>query len=87
LGIALLGTYTLADPVAIPLDLDVHIALPIHLLAMTDRLQAKPVRLVFDWLSSLFSPSSKWLAPELNLHDLPKETFAATLDRVAVVPK
>ena len=87
LGIALLGTYTLADPVAIPLDLDVHIALPIYLLTMTDRLQAKPVRLVYDWLSSLFSASSKWLAPELNLHDLPKEDFASTLDRVAVVPK
>ena len=87
LGIALLGTYTLADPVAIPLDLDVHVTLPLYLLAMPDRLQAKPVRLVYDWLSSIFNPDSKWLAPELNLHDLPKEAFAETLDRVAVIPK
>ncbi len=86
MGIALLGSYTLADQVAIPLDLDVHVALPLHILAMSDRLQAKPVRLVYDWLSELFSPSSPWFAPDLNLRHLPKDVFEGTLDRIAVFP-
>ncbi len=86
LGIALLGSYTLADPVSIPLELDVHIALPLHILAMSDRLQSRPVRLVYDWLSELFSPSSPWFAPDLNLRHLPKDVFGGTLDRIAVFP-
>jgi DNA-binding transcriptional LysR family regulator len=85
LGIALLGSYTLADPVSIPLDIDVHIALPIYILAMTERLQSKPIRLVYDWLCEVFSPDIPWFAKTLNL-STPPNLMGPTLDRVAVIP-
>jgi DNA-binding transcriptional LysR family regulator len=86
LGIGLLGTYTLADPVAIPLDLNVHISLPIYILAMPDRLQAKPVRIVYDWLSEIFDPSSPWFARDLTLRDLPTNALEGTIERILSNP-
>ncbi|MBU6445207.1 MAG: LysR family transcriptional regulator [Alphaproteobacteria bacterium] len=67
LGIGLLGTYTLVDPVTVPLDLGVHVSVPIYILSHTERLTARPVRLVYDWLSTVFSPTNPWFAPELRL--------------------
>ena len=87
LGIALLGSYTLADPVSIPLDLGVVIAHPIYIWVMADRLQAKPVRLVYDWLSDLFGPASSWFTPDFNLRHLPQHDFGQILDEIAVVPE
>ena len=37
-----------------PLEIDVRISVPLFLIAVTDRLNARPVRLVFDWLSEVF---------------------------------
>ena len=54
LGIGLMGNYTLSDPNIVPLDLGVHIKLPLYLLAESDRLNSKPVRVVYDWLAELF---------------------------------
>lgn len=85
LGIALLGSYTLADPISIPLDIDVHIPLPIFILAMGERLQAKPIKLVYDWLCEIFSPNTPWFSPTLNLANIPR-AIGQTLDRVAVIP-
>jgi len=34
-GIGLLGSYTLSDPTAVPLELDVHVRVPIYILAQT----------------------------------------------------
>jgi DNA-binding transcriptional LysR family regulator len=75
LGIGLLGTYTLSDPSAIPLDIDVHIAIPIFILALTERLASRPVRLVYDWLTPIFSPENPWFATELSFQSLPREEF------------
>lgn len=86
LGIALLGTYTLADPISIPLDIDVHVPLPIHILAMGERLQSKPIKLVYEWLAGVFSPDTPWFSPTLNLSDIPR-SIGPTLDRVAVIPE
>src|SRR3984885_14616835 len=53
-GIGLLGSYTLVEPCFVPLELGLRISVPLFLLAKTDRLQARPVRLVFDWLAAIF---------------------------------
>jgi len=73
LGIGLLGSYTTLDPASIPLDLDVHIEVPFFVMALTERLNSKPVRLVYDWLCEVFSAQNPWFAPELNLGSLPSE--------------
>lgn len=67
LGIGLVGTYALCDPEAVPLELGVHIRLPIYVHALTERLSAKPIRLVYDWISEVLSPSISWFAPDLRL--------------------
>ena len=86
LGIGLLGNYTLADPAAIPLDLDVHVKLPIYTLALTERLQVRPVRLVFDWLSSVFGPANPWFAQDLNLRALPRDALSETMAQLIAGP-
>lgn len=59
-GIGLLANYALADGGASALDLGVHVRLPLHLHVMRDRLEARPVRIVYDWLASLFGPDAAW---------------------------
>jgi DNA-binding transcriptional LysR family regulator len=72
LGIGLLGTYALCDPTSMPLDLDVHVRVPMYLLALNERLNSRPVRVVYDWLQSIFGETNPWFAHDLNLHDLPR---------------
>jgi DNA-binding transcriptional LysR family regulator len=70
-GIGLLGSYTLADPCFVPLEIGVRISVPLFLLALTERLNARPVRLVFDWLSDLFGPNNPWFSDEFKLGNPP----------------
>jgi DNA-binding transcriptional LysR family regulator len=86
LGIGLLGSYALAEPSLIPLELDVHVPVPIHIIALAERLMARPVRLVYDWLASVFSPENPWFAPDLNLRDLPKNALAETVAKLTQEP-
>lgn len=53
-GVGLLGNYVLADPELVPLDLGVHVALPIYLISLAARRQSKPVAAVYDWLVNTF---------------------------------
>ena len=53
-GIGLLANYVLSDPALTPLELGIHVPIPIYAVALTDRLAAKPVRIVYDWLCDLF---------------------------------
>ena len=71
LGIGLMGNYTLSDPNIVPLDLGVHIKLPLYLLAESDRLNSKPVRVVYDWLAELFGTRNPWFAADLTLGAFP----------------
>jgi len=71
LGIGLMGNYTLSDPSIVPLDLGVHIKLPLYLLAESDRLNSKPVRVVYDWLAELFGTRNPWFAADLTLGAFP----------------
>ena len=86
LGIGLLGNYVLADPQSVPLELDVHVMLPIHILAQSERLTARPVQLVYDWLSTVFSPANPWFAPDLNLGALPLDSLSDTMAQLLAGP-
>jgi len=85
-GIGLLGNYALADPALIPFELDIHVTLPIHILVLSERLQSRPVRLVFDWLSEVFGPSNPWFGPELNLRSLPRKALSQTMAKILAGP-
>jgi DNA-binding transcriptional LysR family regulator len=67
LGIGLLGNYTLLEPLLVGLDLGVVISLPLYSLALSERLESKPVRIVHDFVSSLFSTRNPWFAPAPRL--------------------
>ncbi len=71
LGIGLLGSYTLAEPSAVPLEIGVRISVPLYLIALTERLNARPVRLVFDWLGEVFGPENPWFSDEFRLNNPP----------------
>lgn len=86
LGIGLLGSYTLTDATVIPLELDIHVKLPIYVIALSERLMARPVRLVYDWLSAIFAPGNPWFAPELNLRDLPRDALSEVAERLIALP-
>jgi DNA-binding transcriptional LysR family regulator len=75
LGIGLLGNYTLSDPTLKSLDLGVHVSVPIFLLALAERIEARPVRIVADWLVETFGPANPWFASELNLQVFPETPF------------
>jgi DNA-binding transcriptional LysR family regulator len=60
LGIGLLANYNMTEPAARPLDLDVHVKLRLYAVALTDRLEAKPVRVVFALLEKMFGPGNPW---------------------------
>jgi DNA-binding transcriptional LysR family regulator len=70
-GIGLLPSYVLADPCFVPLECDLRIPVPIYLIALTDRLHARPVRLVFDLLSEVFGPNNPWFSDEFRLNNPP----------------
>jgi DNA-binding transcriptional LysR family regulator len=71
LGIALLGTYVVAEPTLIALDLGFTTALPLHGLVLAERLNSRPVKLVYDWLCGVFSDDNPWLRTEIRLSDIP----------------
>ena len=71
LGIGLIGSVHVLEPSVLPLDLDCKIPIPLFLTALTERLQSKPVRIVFDFVRSLLSEANPWLTHTMNLeaHD------------------
>jgi DNA-binding transcriptional LysR family regulator len=66
LGIGLLASYVTIDASLVPLDLGVHVALPMHLVALRERLKERHVQVVYDWLESLFCVRNPWFEPELR---------------------
>jgi DNA-binding transcriptional LysR family regulator len=72
-GIGLLGSYTLMEPCAVPLEIGLRISVPLYLIAFTERLNARPVRLVFDWLSDIFGSNNPWFSDEFKLNNPPSE--------------
>jgi len=89
-GIGLLGSYTVVEPCIVPLELDLRISVPLYLIALTERLNARPVRLVFDWLTEIFGPNNPWFSDEFKLNHPPNSYDAGmrrmfNLDRVDTV--
>lgn len=82
LGIGLLGNYVLPDPELVPLNLNVHVGLPMHLLVDSERLQTRPVRIVFDWLSTVLGQTSEWLGSDFSLNTEIKRPLGRTLARI-----
>ena len=72
-GIGLLGSYTLVEPRIVPLEVGFRISVPLYLIALTERLNARPVRLVFDWLSDVFGSENPWFSDEFRLSNPPSE--------------
>lgn len=71
-GIGLLGSYVLVEPCFVPLEIGLRISIPLFLVALTERLNARPVRLVFDWLSDVFG-NNPWFSNEFRLNNSPSE--------------
>jgi DNA-binding transcriptional LysR family regulator len=67
LGIGLLASFNVLEPAFVPLDLGCSIAIPLFLTALTERLQARPVRIVFDFVLSLLSADNPWFAKKMIL--------------------
>jgi DNA-binding transcriptional LysR family regulator len=72
-GIGMLGSYTLVEPSMVPLEIGLKISVPLFLVALSERLNARPVRLVFDWLSEVFGSDNPWFADEFRLSNPPSE--------------
>lgn len=73
LGIGLLASYTILEPSFVPLDLDLHIPVQMFIIAVGERLKSRPVRLVFDWLSSILGPQNAWFNEQLLLNVAPSQ--------------
>ncbi len=87
LGIGLLGNYTLSDPTLKVLDLNVHVRVPIYLLGLAERFDARPVKVVIEWLARIFGPANPWFAPELNLKQVPETPFVETMHALRGEPR
>ena len=72
-GIGMLASYTLVEPNLVPLEIDLRISVPLYMIALSERLQARPVRIVFDWLSDIFGPNNPWFSDEFRLSNPPSE--------------
>lgn len=70
-GIGLLGSYTLVEPSIVPLEMGFRISVPLYLIVLSERLNARPVRLVFEWLSDVFGSDNPWFSDEFKLNNLP----------------
>jgi DNA-binding transcriptional LysR family regulator len=82
MGIGLLGNYVMPDPELVPLDLGVRIDMPMYLMVETERLQSRPVRIVYDWLCTVFSQTNYWLSSEFSPAEGMEPGFEKTLSRV-----
>jgi DNA-binding transcriptional LysR family regulator len=67
LGIGLLGNYVLADPTVRTLDLGVHIKVPMYMIGLAERLEARPVRAILELLYEILGPTNPWFAESLTL--------------------
>jgi DNA-binding transcriptional LysR family regulator len=82
LGIGLVSTCALVNPTNVPLELDVHIRTPIYVHASVERLGAKSVQIVFDWLSEIFGEAVPWFSPELRLENVARDSMQAIVTQL-----
>ena len=73
LGIGLLGSYAVIEPDAVPLEIGVTATVPMFAVALTERLESKPVRVFYEWISDLFSSKNPWFKENIELSNNPSE--------------
>jgi DNA-binding transcriptional LysR family regulator len=67
LGIGLLPSVHVMNSSAVSPDLGCNIALPLYVTAVSERLQSRPVRIVFDFVSSVLGEGNSWLSREFTV--------------------
>jgi DNA-binding transcriptional LysR family regulator len=84
LGIGLLGNFVMSDPDFLPVDMGIHVKLPIYIHAQAERLKSRPVRIVFDWLADVFSAERPIFRPDLNLGLIAQGAFSQSIHHLAM---
>lgn len=67
LGIGLLGNYNLLEPKARPLDLRLQISIRLHAVVLKERLESKPVKIVFQMIEKVFGEHNPWFSEKMAL--------------------
>jgi DNA-binding transcriptional LysR family regulator len=67
LGIGMLSSINSLDSGSVLLDLGFNVKLPLFLTALKERLQARPVQIVYDFVATVLGTGNPWLADEVNL--------------------
>jgi DNA-binding transcriptional LysR family regulator len=84
-GIGLLGSYVVLEPGLVPLELGFRIPVQLYLIALSERLNARPVRVVFEWLGQMLGPENPWFAEQFSL-DPPPSPHDAGFRRLFNLP-
>lgn len=71
IGIGLLGSYTIRERSLMLVDLGIHAPVQMYAVALRERMESRPVALVFDWLCATFGEANRWFGHDLCLDDLP----------------
>ena len=71
LGIGLLGTYTMLEPAAHPVDPTVHVSLRMYATALTERMESRPTKVAFEWLCTVFGNSNPWFQEQPSVTPQP----------------
>jgi DNA-binding transcriptional LysR family regulator len=72
-GIGLLGSYTVLEPTIVPLQLMRPISVRLYAVALTERLNSRPVRAALEWLCSIFDTDNPWFQEEFSLNHPPSK--------------
>jgi DNA-binding transcriptional LysR family regulator len=67
LGIGLLSSINSLNPDSVLLDLGCNVKLPLFLTSLKERLQARPVQIVYDFIATVLGTGNPWLTNEVNL--------------------
>lgn len=71
LGIGLMPAHNACEPSLVHLRTGWSIGLPLHAVALTDRLGSRPVRTVYEFVARVLGEDQPWLSRELPLDRLP----------------
>jgi DNA-binding transcriptional LysR family regulator len=84
LGIGLVGNFVMSDPDFLHVGMGIHVELPIYIHAQAERLKSRPIRIVFDWLTEVFSAEKPMFRPQLELGQVTKNGVAQSIQHVAL---
>ena len=68
----------------VPVEMGIHVKLPIYIHSETERLKSRPVRIMFEWLADVFSTEKPMFAPELNLDVSPRDAVPHWMRHVSI---